>query len=162
MGYWNDAKKTAERFRPSPTQLEGLPLPEMAVWSGDSVTIDEEGYLYFVGREDEMIKTSGYRVSPSEVEEVIYASKLIPEVAVLGVPHPTLGQAIVAIIDAGEASDFNPDEIINYCKRELPNFMVPSEVKIIGPLPKNPNGKIDRSLLKKQYEGFFASTEPNL
>ncbi|MDF1643106.1 MAG: acyl-CoA ligase (AMP-forming), exosortase A system-associated [Pseudomonadales bacterium] len=162
MGYWNDPEKTAERFKPCPSPVAGLPLTEMAVWSGDSVTIDEEGYLYFVGREDEMIKTSGYRVSPSEVEEVIYASKLVPEVAVLGVPHPTLGQAIIAVIDAGEASNFNPDEITNFCKRELPNFMVPSEIKVIGPLPKNPNGKIDRSLLKKQYQDFYTSTASNV
>src|SRR5699024_7851110 len=71
MGYWNDPEKTAKHFRPTPGQPPELPLPEIAVWSGDTVRMDEEGFLYFVGRRDEMIKTSGYRVSPTETEEVI-------------------------------------------------------------------------------------------
>jgi acyl-CoA ligase (AMP-forming) (exosortase A-associated) len=74
LGYWNDPVKTAERFKPLPGQRSELPIAEMAVWSGDTVRRDGEGYLYFVGRRDEMIKTSGYRVSPTEVEEVVYAS----------------------------------------------------------------------------------------
>lgn len=155
MGYWNDAEKTAERFKPCPSPNAGLPLTEIAVWSGDSVTTDEEGYLYFVGREDEMIKTSGYRVSPSEVEEVIYISKLVSEVAILGVPHPTLGQAIIAVVNPAEHCEEGLGAIIAHCKSELPNFMVPTQIESVSPLPKNPNGKIDRSLLKKQYEGFF-------
>ncbi|MBV1915262.1 MAG: acyl-CoA ligase (AMP-forming), exosortase A system-associated [Pseudomonadales bacterium] len=157
MGYWNDPEKTAERFKPCPSPISGLPLTEIAVWSGDSVTMDEEGYLYFVGREDEMIKTSGYRVSPSEVEEVVYASNLVSEVAILGVPHPALGQAIIAVVNPAENSDEELDTIIAHCKRELPNFMVPTQIESVSPLPKNPNGKIDRSLLKKQYEDFFVS-----
>ena len=95
LGYWNDPGKTAERFRPAPGQLAGLPIPELAVWSGDTVKMDDEGFLYFVGRRDEMIKTSGYRVSPTEVEEVVYATVLDTEVAALGVAHPVLGQAVV-------------------------------------------------------------------
>src|SRR5690606_28684103 len=72
MGYWNDAERTAERFRPAPGRPAGLCTPEIAVWSGDIVVRDEEGFLYFVGRRDDMIKTSGYRVSPTEIEEVAY------------------------------------------------------------------------------------------
>jgi acyl-coenzyme A synthetase/AMP-(fatty) acid ligase len=72
LGYWNDAAKTAERFKPAPAKLGGLMLQEMAVWSGDTVKRDADGFLYFVGRKDEMIKTSGYRVSPMEVEEACY------------------------------------------------------------------------------------------
>ncbi len=155
MGYWNDSEKTAERFKPCPSSVPGLPLTEIAVWSGDSVTVDQEGYLYFVGREDEMIKTSGYRVSPSEVEEVIYSSKLVTEVAVMGLAHPALGQAIIAVVNPGENPDWDPKEMIALCKRELPNFMVPIQIETMHPLPKNPNGKIDRSLLKKQYESYF-------
>jgi acyl-CoA synthetase (AMP-forming)/AMP-acid ligase II len=77
LGYWNDPAKTAERFRPAPGQPAGLPLTEMAVWSGDTVRMDQEGYLYFIGRSDDMIKTSGYRVSPTEVEEAVYATGLV-------------------------------------------------------------------------------------
>ena len=74
MGYWNDPEKTAERFRPLPGREAGLVLPEIAVFSGDTVRMDAEGFLYFIGRRDEMIKTSGYRVSPTEIEEVLYAT----------------------------------------------------------------------------------------
>jgi acyl-CoA synthetase (AMP-forming)/AMP-acid ligase II len=79
LGYWNDPAKTAERFKPAPGHNPALPLTEMAVWSGDTVRMDEEGFLYFIGRNDDMIKTSGYRVSPTEVEEVVYARGLWPK-----------------------------------------------------------------------------------
>ena len=92
QGYWNNKTKTKKRFK----ALDGSNEP--AVWSGDIVYFDDEGYLYFVGRNDDLIKTSGYRVSPTEVEEVLYSSELIKEVVVFGVPHPVLGQAIVAVI----------------------------------------------------------------
>ncbi|MGH8641755.1 MAG: acyl-CoA ligase (AMP-forming), exosortase A system-associated, partial [Burkholderiales bacterium] len=95
LGYWNDPQKTAERFKPAPGQPNGLVMPEIAVWSGDTVRRDEEGFLYFISRRDEMIKTSGYRVSPTEVEEVVYATGLVGEAAALGIAHPVLGQAIV-------------------------------------------------------------------
>ena len=73
MGYWNDCEKTAERYRPLPDREKGQVLPEIAVFSGDTVRADEDGFLYFIGRRDEMIKTSGYRVSPTEIEEVLTA-----------------------------------------------------------------------------------------
>ena len=97
LGYWNDPEKTAERYKPVPGQLAGLVIPELAVWSGDTVKMDEDGYLYFIGRRDEMIKTSGYRVSPTEVEEVAYATNLVTEAAAIGVSHPVLGQAVVLV-----------------------------------------------------------------
>ncbi|HEX8605619.1 MAG TPA: acyl-CoA ligase (AMP-forming), exosortase A system-associated, partial [Pseudoduganella sp.] len=97
LGYWNDPGKTAERFRPVAPRHYGLPLTELAVWSGDTVRRDEDGFLYFISRNDEMIKTSGYRVSPTEVEEVVYAREHVAEAAALGVKHPTLGQAIVVV-----------------------------------------------------------------
>jgi len=97
LGYWNDLQKTSERFRPTPGRTSGLPLAEVSVWSGDTVVRDEEGFLYFISRKDEMIKTSGYRVSPTEIEEVIYQTGMVNEVVALGLPHPTMGQAIVAI-----------------------------------------------------------------
>ena len=75
-------------------------MPEIAVWSGDTVRMDEEGFLYFISRRDEMIKTSGYRVSPTEVEEVVYATGCVGEAAALGIPHPVLGQAIVVVATA--------------------------------------------------------------
>src|SRR5205085_564405 len=87
QGYWNDAQRTAERFKPLPGRDGALMVPEIAVFSGDTVRLDEEGFLYFVGRRDEMIKSSGYRISPNEVEEVLYATQLVGECAAFGVPH---------------------------------------------------------------------------
>ncbi|MBC7680868.1 MAG: acyl-CoA ligase (AMP-forming), exosortase A system-associated, partial [Ferruginibacter sp.] len=104
MGYWNDAEKTAERYKllapGAPGRQLGLQLPEYAVFSGDTVRMDAEGFLYFIGRRDEMIKSSGYRVSPTEVEEVLYATKLVGECVAFGVEHPAWGQAIQVIATA--------------------------------------------------------------
>ena len=158
MGYWNDAEKTAERFKPAPSQNNALTIPEISVWSGDSVKMDEEGYLYFVGRKDDMIKTSGYRVSPTEIEEVIYSSKLVGEAVALGIPHPTLGQGILIVATGSTENELDSEAIINTCKRELPNFMVPLAIEKRDSLPRNPNGKIDRKLLSREYQDIFAQT----
>ncbi|HKQ25271.1 MAG TPA: acyl-CoA ligase (AMP-forming), exosortase A system-associated [Burkholderiales bacterium] len=158
LGYWNDAEKTAERFKPAPGQPEGLVMPEIAVWSGDTVRMDEDGFLYFISRRDEMIKTSGYRVSPSEVEEVIYATKLVGEVAALGVPHPVLGQAIVVVATARDGARLDADELLVECRQRLPAFMVPARIVTReGNLPRNPNGKIDRKLLAQEQQDLFES-----
>jgi acyl-CoA synthetase (AMP-forming)/AMP-acid ligase II len=155
LGYWNDKAKTAERFKPAPGQLKELPLTEIAVWSGDTVTRDEDGYLYFVGRKDDMIKTSGYRVSPTEIEEVIYASGLVKEAAAIGIEHETLGQAVVVVVSVEEGGSFNEQDLVNVCKAQLPNFMVPAQFEVLASLPKNPNGKIDRKALVQQFASIF-------
>lgn len=156
LGYWNDPEKTAERFKPVPRQQHALPITEIAVWSGDTVKRDSEGFLYFVGRRDEMIKTSGYRVSPTEVEEVIYQSGLIEEVAAFGVPHESLGQAIVVVVlPKGSPAPFNVDQVLAACKQELPPFMQPSKVVVSSTsLPRNPNGKIDRKALSNTLTDY--------
>ncbi len=156
LGYWNDAEKTAERYQPAPGQISGLVIPELAVWSGDTVKMDEEGFLYFIGRRDEMIKTSGYRVSPTEVEEVVYATSLVTEVAAVGVTHPTLGQAVVLVTYTPQNSDALNEQLVTECKRQLPAFMVPARViPRHQPLPRNPNGKIDRKNLASELAGLF-------
>ena len=155
MGYWNDPVKTAERFKPCPVRVAGLPLPEMAVWSGDQVKKDGDGYLYFISRKDEMIKTSGYRVSPTEVEEVFYGYKGITEVAALGLMHPELGQAILLIVRANEGPDLQ--EMFKFARKELPSFMVPHDIVLVDQeLPRNQNGKIDRKTLAKNYANHFS------
>ncbi|GGC96985.1 acyl-CoA ligase (AMP-forming), exosortase A system-associated [Undibacterium terreum] len=156
LGYWNDPQKTAERFRPLPQTSTALPFPEIAVWSGDTVRMDEEGYLYFIGREDDMIKVSGYRISPTEVEEVIYSFPDVDELAAVGVAHPQLGQAIVVAIKQNAAGSLSADTLRKECQRRLPAFMVPAHIEIdASSLPRNPNGKIDRKALQARFADLF-------
>jgi acyl-CoA ligase (AMP-forming) (exosortase A-associated) len=156
MGYWNDPEKTAERYRPLPGRESGLVQPEIAVFSGDTVRMDEEGFLYFIGRRDEMIKTSGYRVSPNEVEEAIYATQRVAECAAFGVEHPTLGQAIVVVATAPDREALDAQTVIAACRERLPVYMVPAHVEIRQrSLPRNPNGKIDRKLLAGEFADLF-------
>jgi len=157
LGYWNDPAKTAERFRPVPAQRSELPLTEMAVWSGDTVRMDEDGFLYFVGRRDEMIKTSGYRVSPTEVEEIVYASGLVGDAVALAAPHPSLGEAIVLVASPG-ARSASVDELLAFCRGQMPTYMVPLLVDWLDSLPRNPNGKFDRPALAAMYRDRFASS----
>jgi acyl-CoA ligase (AMP-forming) (exosortase A-associated) len=157
LGYWNDAQKTAERFKPVPAQDKGLVLTEMAVWSGDTVRMDEEGYLYFVGRRDEMIKTSGYRVSPTEVEEVLYATGLVADAVAVGAPHAALGQAVVAVVSPAHGSVGDTNQLLEECRKRLPTFMVPMHVEWREALPRNPNGKFDRPQLAAEFRTLFAA-----
>lgn len=152
MGYWNDPEKTAERYKPLSAGVggreAGLVIPELAVFSGDNVRRDEEGFLYFIGRRDEMMKTSGYRVSPTEVEEILYATQLVGECAAFGVPHDTLGQAIVVIVTAPPGGTIDVNALQAECRTRMPAYMVPARIEVRdGPLPRNPNGKIDRKTL---------------
>ncbi|SIS47875.1 acyl-CoA ligase (AMP-forming), exosortase A system-associated [Neptunomonas antarctica] len=153
LGYWNDAAKTAVHFKPIPGRHPEIPLTEIAVWSGDQVRKDDEGYLYFISRKDEMIKTSGYRVSPTEIEEVLYSSGLIKEVAALGITHPLLGQAILLL--AIKSKDISETELLRYCQKELPNFMLPKQILFVDMLPRNQNGKLDRKNLATEYKDIF-------
>jgi len=163
MGYWNDTEKTAERYKPlasdAPGRQAGLPLPEYAVFSGDTVRMDAEGFLYFIGRRDEMMKTSGYRVSPTEVEEIVYATGLVGECVAFGVDHPTLGHAIHMIATyAISTGPTGTNDLINECRLRMPTYMVPMGIEMVaGPLPRNPNGKIDRKLLSTQWLERHAS-----
>lgn len=154
LGYWNDPEKTQERFKPCPGQDANLPIPELAVWSGDQVVRDEQGYLYFVSRKDDMIKTSGYRVSPTEIEEIAYNSGLVAGAVAMGAPDAVLGQTILLIVtptEAPEGSIAIGERLMDHCKRELPGFMQPARVIVRDSLPHNQNGKIDRRALAAEY-----------
>ena len=155
LGYWNDAERTALRFRPAPGQPSGIPLPEIAVWSGDLVRRDAEGFLYFVGRLDDMIKTSGYRVSPTEVEEVVYSSGLVGAAVALGLPHPSLGQGIVVVATPPAGGALDVSALTAACRRSLPQYMVPLLIAERVQLPRNPNGKIDRKALAAELASTF-------
>ncbi|REL31481.1 acyl-CoA ligase (AMP-forming), exosortase A system-associated [Thalassotalea euphylliae] len=160
LGYWNAPEKTAARFKPAPGKPEGIMLQEMAVWSGDTVKQDKDGFLYFVARADEMIKSSGYRVSPMEVEEILYQYPSISEAAVIGAPHPELGQAIVALILASDTEGTEDQEtltksVTRHCQKHLANYMIPKQVIVLDSMPHNANGKIDRAALNRDYQGIF-------
>jgi acyl-CoA synthetase (AMP-forming)/AMP-acid ligase II len=157
MGYWGDAEKTAEHYRPLPSALAaggaGLQLPEIAVYSGDTVRRDAEGFLYFVGRRDEMIKTSGYRVSPTEVEAIVQASGLVGECVAFGLDDAALGQVIQVIATAADGTALlDVAAVLAACRQQMPAYMVPVAITpMAGPLPRNPNGKIDRRQLSTAW-----------
>lgn len=156
LGYWNDPVRTAERFRPLPAR-DGLPLAELAVWSGDLVRRDADGYLYFIGRRDDTIKTSGYRVSPTEVEDVVCRLDGVAEAAAFGVPHPQWGQAIVLVLQRRAGSRLDAATVLQACRRELASHMQPAWVEVgDAELPRNPNGKFDRPRLVSQHRDRFA------
>jgi acyl-CoA ligase (AMP-forming) (exosortase A-associated) len=148
LGYWNDPVRTAERFRPAPARHAGLCVSEMAVWSGDIVVRDSDGFLYFVGRRDEMIKTSGYRVSPTEVEEVAYGTGLVGDAVALGLPDPALGQQVVLVVSTPAGGTVDPAVLLAAMKQVLPGYMVPRRVEIRAQIPRSPNGKFDRTRLR--------------
>ena len=151
LGYLNAPGRSEERFKPWPRAVPGVHRPEMAVWSGDTVRRDAEGFLYFIGRNDEMIKTSGQRVSPTELETVIGACPGVAGVAVVGLPDERLGQRIVACVVLADPA---PDEtaIMVHCRQQLPGFMVPRKLLRLDSLPLNANGKLDRPRIRALCE----------
>ncbi|GAB3254536.1 acyl-CoA ligase (AMP-forming), exosortase A system-associated [Nocardioides dilutus] len=150
LGYWNDPERTAQIFRPLPGVAPSWRQPELAVWSGDNVVADEDGYLYFVGRADEMIKTSGYRVSPTEVEEAAYATGLVGDAVAMGLEDTARGQRIVLVVTGNGTGPLDQGAVLAELRRTLPRFMVPSELREMDVLPRSPNGKFDRVLIRKE------------
>ncbi|MFN7029319.1 MAG: acyl-CoA ligase (AMP-forming), exosortase A system-associated [Sphingopyxis sp.] len=146
-GYWQDGERTAERFRRAPRASE---YGGMAVWSGDTVRRDANHLLYFVGRDDAMIKTAGNRVSPTEVEDVAVASGLIFEAVAFGVPDARLGAAIVLIV-RGKGGVADEAGLNAYLRQNLPNFMQPQAIEWRDALPRNPNGKLDRVAIAAEW-----------
>ncbi len=140
QGYWQDEARTAERFKPAPAFSN---YGGMAVWSGDTVRRDADGLLYFVGRDDAMIKTSGNRVSPTEIEEAAVESGLVAEACALGRKDERLGAAIVLFVRGGG----DDEGLRSHLKATLPNFMQPAEVVWLDAFPKSANGKLDRNIL---------------
>ena len=161
LGYWNDVEKTNVRFKPAPGQPAGLPNPELAVWSGDMVRRDAEGFLYFIGRNDEMIKTSGYRVSPGEIEEVVFQMPDVQQAVAFGAPHPQIGSGIVLVVQHSSGT-LDADDVSAHCRVHLPMFMLPGFIHVTDELPRNPNGKIDRKTLASQFSDVFTSTKPSV
>jgi acyl-CoA ligase (AMP-forming) (exosortase A-associated) len=150
LGYWNDPERTAERFRTVPGSDPRRPRSELAVFSGDRVVRDEDGFLYFVGRRDDMIKTSGYRVSPTEIEEAVYGTGLVRDAVALGIDDDALGQRIVLVASPIDDRAVAAEDVIGALRGVLPGFMVPKLVELRGELPRSPNDKFDRVRLREE------------
>jgi long-chain acyl-CoA synthetase len=136
QGYWRDPEASARRLR-----------PDGVLRSGDLFRADDEGFLYFVARMDDIIKTRGEKVAPKEVEEVIYTFDGVHEAAVIGVEDERLGQAVVAHVSAADGAVLDPRALRRHCARNLEDFMVPRDVVIHEALPKMDNGKLDKLAL---------------
>jgi acyl-CoA ligase (AMP-forming) (exosortase A-associated) len=148
LGYWNRPEDTARVLRPHPF-IPAAQGGETVCYSGDLVVEDDAGFFSFVGRADAMIKSSGYRISPSEVEEVLMATGALRQVAVIGLPDALAGQKVHAVAVAREAA---PDagSILRAASQQLPVFMMPRAIEFVDSLPTTPNGKIDYPLLAQQ------------
>lgn len=150
QGYWNDPVRTAERFRPVPGRDQPWRAQELAVYSGDIVTRDAEGFLYYVGRRDEMIKVSGYRVSPTEIEEAAFDTGRVGDAVAVGIPDERLGQRIVLFASALGPGPLDVEALLSGMRQRLPLYMVPSSVIERPSIPRSPNGKFDRVLLRQE------------
>lgn len=148
MGYWGQPELTARVLRPHPLLPPELGHEEKVCYSGDLVWMDEEGFLYFVGRRDNMIKSAGFRISPTEVEEVLFQSGNVREAAVIGVPDDILGQTIKAFVVPAEGAAIDAASLLTFCGEKLPRYMVPKVVEILDVLPKTSSGKVDYPALR--------------
>ncbi|KIQ97472.1 AMP-binding protein [Lysobacter sp. A03] len=151
-GYWNNEEATAKVLKP------GRYPWEKVLHTGDLFRMDDEGFLYFVGRKDEILKSRGEKVSPKEVENVLYAMPGIREAAVVGVPDEMLGQSLKAIVVTDEPG-MDARAVIGHCRAHLEEFMVPREVEFRDALPKTGTGKIRRSVLQAEAEGRAVASE---
>jgi long-chain acyl-CoA synthetase len=146
-GYWELPEETAKALRPGP--LPG----ERVLYSGDLFRADDDDYLYFVGRKDDIIKSRGEKVSPREIEDVIYGVDGVVEVAVVGVPDPVLGNAIKAIVSLRPGACITQSDILRRCRERLEDFMIPKVVEFQASLPKTDSGKISKRMIPAAQSG---------
>jgi acyl-CoA ligase (AMP-forming) (exosortase A-associated) len=152
MGYWGNEEATQRAYRPNPLAPPELLDVERVVYSGDTVVRDEEGYLYFLGREDAMIKNQGYRLSPEEVENLLLSSGLVHEACAFGVENPAVGQDVIAEISLRNGVEEGAvDRVREYAINNGPPYMVPREILVRDELPKTGSGKIDRKGISSAY-----------
>lgn len=140
-GYWGKPRETAERLRPGPSP------GELVLTTGDIFRMDEEGYLYFVARRDDIIKSQGMKVSPLEVESVLYGLPGVREAAVVGVPDERLGQTVKAFLVLKPGFHYTEREIVKHCLERLESFMAPKAVEFVEELPHTDSGKIRKRAL---------------
>jgi acyl-CoA ligase (AMP-forming) (exosortase A-associated) len=152
MGYWGNEEATRKAYRPNPLASPELLGVERVVYSGDTVRRDEEGFLYFIGREDAMIKSQGYRLSPEEVENLLIGSGLVHEACAFGVEDPEVGQLVMSVVSLRDGADKGAVESIReHVMKNGPPYMVPKEIVVLDELPKTGSGKIDRKGISNAY-----------
>ncbi|MGZ8197642.1 MAG: class I adenylate-forming enzyme family protein, partial [Burkholderiales bacterium] len=139
QGYWEKPEATARKLKP------GLLPGERVLYTGDYCKLDEEGYLYFVGRMDDIIKSKGEKVAPKEVEAVISELPAVKEAAVIGVPDEVLGEAIKAFVVLQQGASATERDVQLACREKLESFMVPKHVVFVRELPKTDTGKIKKT-----------------
>ena len=150
LGYWGQPELTDKVLRPHPFQLGEIGDHERVCYSGDLVTMDEDGFLYFVGRRDTLIKSSGFRISPTEVEEVLFQSGRLREAAVIGIPDDVLGQSIKALVVPADGQSPTAEELLEFCSTKMPHYMVPKAIAIVTALPKTSSGKVDYPAIRRE------------
>jgi len=150
LGYWGRLEDTDRALRPNPLLPPELGNCEKVCYSGDLVKMDEDGFLYFIGRRDTMIKSSGFRISPTDVEEALFSSGRLRGAAVIGVPDEALGQTIKAFVTVKDGTPFSAEELIAHCGEKLPRYMVPKVIEILDELPKTSSGKVDYPALRRR------------
>ncbi|MBI2216461.1 MAG: acyl-CoA ligase (AMP-forming), exosortase A system-associated [Candidatus Rokubacteria bacterium] len=154
-GYWGRTDLTNEVLRPHPLIPAELGGDERVCYSGDLVTMDEDGFLYYIGRRDTMIKSSGFRISPTEVEEILFSSGRLRGAAVIGIPDDILGQAVKAFVVAREGERLDTASLMEFCATRMPRYMVPAAIEVLDELPKTGTGKVDYPALRRR-EGLAA------
>jgi len=152
LGYWRDPENTSKRFRPAPFQQGKGGQPEIAVYSGDYVKTDEEGYLYFIGRKDQMIKSHGMRISPEEIEDCIYASHMAKHAVTFAVPFDEVKNNIVVAIVPSDPLSFSEKELHLYCKKQMPEYMRPDILWTLDRFHETSTGKPDRIRLQEMFK----------
>jgi len=152
MGYWRDPENTAKRFRPAPFQQGKGGQPEIAVYSGDYVKTDEEGYIYFIGRKDQMIKSNGMRVSPEEIEDCIFASQMVKHAVAFSIPFDDVKNNIIIALVPSDPLSFSEKELHLYCKMQMPEYMRPDILWTLERFPETSSGKPDRVHLQEMFK----------
>jgi acyl-CoA synthetase (AMP-forming)/AMP-acid ligase II len=150
MGYWGRPEDTNRVLRPNPLRPPELGDFEKVCYSGDLVKMDEDGFLYFMGRRDAMIKSSGFRISPTEVEEALFQSGTLQHAAVIGIPDEMLGQSIKAFVVPRNGAPRDADVLLAFCAEKLPRYMVPKTIEFLDEIPKTSSGKVDYPALRRR------------
>jgi acyl-CoA ligase (AMP-forming) (exosortase A-associated) len=150
LGYWGNPEATDRMLRPNPLLAPEIGDVEKICYSGDLVKMDDDGFLYYVGRRDSMIKSSGYRISPTEVEEVVFQSGRARHAAAIGVPDGLLGQAVKVFVVLRDGESWNERALLEFCAERMPRYMVPKYFELIDELPKTSSGKIDYPSLRRR------------